>query len=73
MRTFPGNLATFEQKKLFKNLDEIFANLIQTLTSEARGFNPKACGGFKGTEPPQHKKNVSTKSTISKKQKIGKI
>ena len=29
---------------LTKNLVEIFANLIQTLTSEARVLNPKACG-----------------------------
>ena len=36
---------TFGQKKiLFKNLEEIFTNLIQTLTSEARVLNPKVCG-----------------------------
>ena len=35
MRIFPENLATFEKKVVKKNGEEIFANLIQTLTSEA--------------------------------------
>ena len=38
MRIFPENLATFEHKKIIfvkKNQEEIFANLIQTLTCEA--------------------------------------
>ena len=45
MRIYPENLATFEKKSfLKKNREEIFANLIQTLTSEARVLNLKACG-----------------------------
>ena len=45
MPIFPENLATFEQKKnLLKNLEDIFTKLIQTLTSEVRVLNPKACG-----------------------------
>ena len=38
MRIFPENLATFEQ------FFSLFANLIQTLTSEVRVLNHKACG-----------------------------
>ena len=34
-----------------KNLEKIFANLIQTLTSEARVLNQKACG-VQGRKPP---------------------
>ena len=35
-RIFPENVATFEQKKncVKKNREEIFANLIQTLTTQ---------------------------------------
>ena len=46
MWIFPENLATFEYKKNFveKNLEEIFANILLMLTSEAMVLNPKACG-----------------------------
>ena len=48
MRIFPENFATFERKisllKNLENLEEIFANLIQTPSSEAMVLNPKACG-----------------------------
>ena len=44
-----------------QNTEEIFANLIQTLTGEARVINPKACevqgrrpgGGVEGKAPNQ--------------------
>ena len=36
--------AKMVNSELGKNLEDIFANLIQTLTSEARVLNPKACG-----------------------------
>ena len=39
MRIFPENLTIFEQKN-----NCFIANLIQTLTTEARVLNPKACG-----------------------------
>ena len=45
MWIFPENLATFEYKKnVEKNLEEIFANILLMLTSEAMVLNPKACG-----------------------------
>ena len=46
MWIFPENLATFKQikKVVKKNLEEIFANRIQTLSSENMILNPKACG-----------------------------
>ena len=51
---------------LAKNLEEIFSNLIQTLTSEARVLNPKACGvqgrspgGGCGTRSPPPKKKLA--------------
>ena len=51
MCIFPENLATFEQKKLMlKNVEEIFVNWIQTLTSEAKVFNQKVCG-IQGRRP----------------------
>ena len=43
MRIFLENLVTFEQF-FFLSREEIFANLIQTITSEARVLNPKSCG-----------------------------
>ena len=55
MRIFPENLATFVQKKIVKkSREEIFANLIQTMTSEAGVLNPKALGGVAcvGCEAP---------------------
>ena len=44
MRILPESLTTFEQKKIVqKNLEEVFVNLIQMLTSEARVQNLKTC------------------------------
>ena len=52
MRIFPENLDNFEQKNniffLLKKIGEIFANLIQTLTSEAKVLNPKAFRVWRG-------------------------
>ena len=43
MRIFPDNLTTFKNISLVKkNRWDIFANLIQTLTSKARVLNPKS-------------------------------
>ena len=66
MRILPENLATFEQKKsLLKNLEEIFANLIQTTTSEARALDRKSCGvqgrssgGGYGWAKPHHTQSI---------------
>ena len=42
MRIFSENLVAFEQTLfLLKNLEPIFANLMQTLPSEAKDFNLK--------------------------------
>ena len=58
-RIFTEKLDTFAQNFFLTNLEEIFANLIQTLTSEDRVLKPKAdgfqgrspCWGFGGAEP----------------------
>ena len=44
MLIFPENLVTFQQYLLFFVRKMIFANLIQTLTSEARVLNQKHAG-----------------------------
>ena len=41
MSIFHENLATFEQKKMFKNREYIVLNLIKTVTSEAKVLIPK--------------------------------
>ena len=53
MRIFPENLASFEHFfTVKKNLEDIFVNLIQTLTSEARILNPKLKHArFRGATP----------------------
>ena len=67
MRIFPKKVSTFETKKKFvqKNLEEIFMNLMQTLTNEGRVLNPKACGvqgcspGRCGGKGLHRKKNIA--------------
>ena len=46
MHIFPENLATLQEKKIVvkNNLEEIFANLIQTLTSELGSSIQKHAG-----------------------------